>query len=200
MKSPLNLIPHFVIFSFIFFIAIIFFKFPLLNTFLYSHIPIFEFFASILIFFSFIFAIVYIFNKGKWSVVKYIPLAIVVLSLLIWFFDNKLQITNKYYYSLKIEQFNKLVVDIKEKKVNYIESFDKYSKIKLSDEQSKLSKQIYIGKKKPLSIFSYQYRGIGEISGFLYSENDLPPEDGDFGFQIVNPYRLAENWFWVKFD
>lgn len=140
------------------------------------------------------------FSNGKRKVVKYGLLGIIVLSLLFWFFDNRLQITNKYYFSLKVERFNKLVSEIKGEKVNFTDSSDMYSKMKLSDEQSKLSKQIYIKNDKPLSIFFYQYRGIGEISGFLYSENDASPNDGDFSFQIANSYKIAENWYWVKFD
>lgn len=200
MKSFVNLQPLFILFSFIFFLISTYFKFPLLNTFLYDYFPIIQFFTFILVFFSIFSSIVYFFSKGKRKVVKYGLLGIVVLSLLIWFFDNRLQITNKYYFSLKVERFNKLVSEIKGEKVNFTDSSDMYSKMKLSDEQSKLSKQIYISNSKPLSIFFYQYRGIGEISGFLYSENDAPPNDGDFNFQIVNSYKIAENWYWVKFD
>ncbi len=47
-------------------------------------------------------------------------------------------------------------------------------------------------------IFFYDYRGIlDSFSGFIYSTDDSPPGNGDFGGRFVEIERLRQNWFWA---
>jgi hypothetical protein len=47
-------------------------------------------------------------------------------------------------------------------------------------------------------IFFFDYRGIlDSFSGFVYSTDDSPPRDGDFGGRFVEIERLRQNWFWA---
>ncbi len=47
-------------------------------------------------------------------------------------------------------------------------------------------------------IFFYDYRGIlDSFSGFIYSTDDSPPRNGDFGGRFVEAERLRQNWFWA---
>jgi hypothetical protein len=47
-------------------------------------------------------------------------------------------------------------------------------------------------------IFFYDYRGIlDSFSGFVYSTDDSPPRDGDFGGRFAEIERLRQNWFWA---
>ena len=44
----------------------------------------------------------------------------------------------------------------------------------------------------------FRYRGIlDSFSGFVYSTNDSPPEQGAFGGRFADIERLEKNWFWV---
>ena len=47
-------------------------------------------------------------------------------------------------------------------------------------------------------IFFFSYRGIlSSFSGFVYSSDDTPPSDEDFGGNFVEIERLRKNWFWA---
>jgi hypothetical protein len=47
-------------------------------------------------------------------------------------------------------------------------------------------------------IFFFDFRGIlDSFSGFVYSSDDSPPRDGDFGGRFAEVERLRKNWFWV---
>jgi len=47
-------------------------------------------------------------------------------------------------------------------------------------------------------IFFFDYRGIlDSFSGFVYSTNDSPPRQGEFGGKFVEVIRLQKNWFWA---
>lgn len=47
-------------------------------------------------------------------------------------------------------------------------------------------------------IFFFDFRGIlDSFSGFIYSTNDSPPQQGDFGTQFVEVEHLRQNWFWA---
>ena len=47
-------------------------------------------------------------------------------------------------------------------------------------------------------IFFFDYRGIlDSFSGFVYSSDDSPPREGDFGGRFEEIERLRQNWFWA---
>jgi hypothetical protein len=47
-------------------------------------------------------------------------------------------------------------------------------------------------------IFFFDYRGIlDSFSGFVYSTDDSPPREGDFGGHFAEIKRLRQNWFWA---
>jgi len=47
-------------------------------------------------------------------------------------------------------------------------------------------------------IFFFSYRGIlDSFSGFVYSSDNSPPTNGDFGGQFVEIIPLRKNWFWA---
>jgi hypothetical protein len=47
-------------------------------------------------------------------------------------------------------------------------------------------------------IFFFSYRGIlDSFSGFVYSTDNMPPANGDFGGQFVEIAPLGKNWFWA---
>jgi len=47
-------------------------------------------------------------------------------------------------------------------------------------------------------IFFFDFRGIlDSFSGFVYSTDDSPPRDGDFGGRFAKVDRLRPNWFWA---
>jgi hypothetical protein len=47
-------------------------------------------------------------------------------------------------------------------------------------------------------IFFFSYRGIlDSFSGFVYSTDNMPPTNGDFGGQFVEIAPLGKNWFWA---
>jgi hypothetical protein len=47
-------------------------------------------------------------------------------------------------------------------------------------------------------IFFFDFLGILDgFSGFVYSTDDSPPRDGDFGGRFVEIERLRQNWFWA---
>ena len=47
-------------------------------------------------------------------------------------------------------------------------------------------------------IFFFDFRGIlDSFSGFVYSTDDSPPRDGDFGGRFAEVARLRPNWFWA---
>jgi hypothetical protein len=47
-------------------------------------------------------------------------------------------------------------------------------------------------------IFFFSYRGIlDSFSGFVYSTDNMPPTNGDFGGQFVEIIPLRKNWFWA---
>jgi hypothetical protein len=48
-------------------------------------------------------------------------------------------------------------------------------------------------------ILFFSFRGIlSSFSGFVYSPDDRPPENGDFGGRFSEIDRLRQNWFWVS--
>jgi hypothetical protein len=48
-------------------------------------------------------------------------------------------------------------------------------------------------------ILFFSFRGIlSSFSGFVYSTDDLPPKNEDFGGSFVEIDRLRKNWFWVS--
>jgi hypothetical protein len=47
-------------------------------------------------------------------------------------------------------------------------------------------------------VFFFTFRGVlDSFSGFVYSANDLPPENEDFGGEWVEVTRLRKNWYWA---
>jgi hypothetical protein len=47
-------------------------------------------------------------------------------------------------------------------------------------------------------VFFFTFRGIlGHFSGFVYSANDAPPADGDFGARFIEIKHLHKNWYWA---
>jgi hypothetical protein len=47
-------------------------------------------------------------------------------------------------------------------------------------------------------IFFFSYRGIlDSFSGFVYSSDNRPPTNGDFGGQFVEIIPLRKDWFWA---
>jgi hypothetical protein len=47
-------------------------------------------------------------------------------------------------------------------------------------------------------ILFFSYRGIlDSFSGFVYSTDNVPPKNGDFGGQFVEIIPLRKNWFWA---
>ena len=47
-------------------------------------------------------------------------------------------------------------------------------------------------------ILFFSFRGVlDSFSGFVYSSDDLPPKNDDFGGQFVEVSRLRKNWFWA---
>ena len=47
-------------------------------------------------------------------------------------------------------------------------------------------------------ILFFSFRGVlDSFSGFVYSTDNMPPTDGDFGGQFVEVIPLRKNWFWA---
>ncbi len=47
-------------------------------------------------------------------------------------------------------------------------------------------------------ILFFSFRGVlDSFSGFVYSSDDAPPKNDDFGGQFVEVNRLRKNWFWA---
>jgi hypothetical protein len=47
-------------------------------------------------------------------------------------------------------------------------------------------------------IFFFDFRGIlDSFAGFVYSSDDTPPRQGDFGGRFRDVERLRPNWFWA---
>ena len=47
-------------------------------------------------------------------------------------------------------------------------------------------------------VFFFSFRGVlDSFSGFVYSTNDSPPQQGEFGGRFVEIERLQPNWFWA---
>jgi hypothetical protein len=47
-------------------------------------------------------------------------------------------------------------------------------------------------------ILFFSFRGIlDSFSGFVFSTDNAPPTNGDFGGQFVEVIPLRKNWFWV---
>lgn len=54
-------------------------------------------------------------------------------------------------------------------------------------------------RKSDTLILFFDYRGIlDSFSGFVYSSDDTPPADGDFGGKFFEVDRLRKNWFWAS--
>jgi hypothetical protein len=48
-------------------------------------------------------------------------------------------------------------------------------------------------------ILFFSFRGVlSSFSGFVYSPDDRPPENGDFNARFSEIDRLRQNWFWVS--
>jgi hypothetical protein len=47
-------------------------------------------------------------------------------------------------------------------------------------------------------ILFFSFRGVlDSFSGFVYSSDDMPPKNDDFGGRFVEVSRLRKNWFWA---
>jgi hypothetical protein len=48
-------------------------------------------------------------------------------------------------------------------------------------------------------ILFFDYQGIlSSFAGFVYSSDDAPPANGDFGGNFFEVERLRKNWFWAS--
>ncbi|MES5929998.1 hypothetical protein QCI77_29205 [Bacillus cereus group sp. MG9] len=52
--------------------------------------------------------------------------------------------------------------------------------------------------KKDISVFFYTYRGLTDnFSGFIYSTNDIKPNETDFNSIFKDRKKLEKNWYYV---
>jgi len=138
-----------------------------------------------------------IFKTESEQRLKYV---LVLLSLIgsigVWFLMARMDVPLKLYYFHLSPKLNIISSEIMNKNIELVEkgtSTNKYVKNRSVYKGGITS--VYVDDKNDLKIFFQINSGYGYITGYVYSKEDLPLNNGDFGADFSASEKLENNWY-----
>lgn len=134
--------------------------------------------------------------KNKFKKQYFYPLIINLMSIMMIIFIPYTDIYIKYDYKVNFESRRKFIKE----NYNLIKSKNKLFIPQRYGTISSGGNEIIIDNSDSnTKILFFTFRGIlDNFSGYVYSEKDLPIKQGDFGADIFQQEKMANNWYWLS--